>query len=79
MAALTTVVNQLSADFKRSQETAALKEELQLEKMKNSLNEMKNDLRNQFFTQIPRVGSGSEQVPVLKAAADGADNNKSAL
>ncbi len=78
MAALTAVVNELSADFKRSQETAALKEELQLEKMKNSLNEMKDELRNQFFTQIPRVGSGSEQMPVLKASDDGADNNKSA-
>ncbi len=78
VAALTAVVNELSADFKRSQETAALKEELQLEKMKNSLNEMKDELRNQFFTQIPRVGSGSEQMPALKAADDGADNNKSA-
>jgi uncharacterized protein YaaW (UPF0174 family) len=78
VAALTAVVNELSADFKRSQETAALKEELQLEKMKNSLNAMKDELRNQFFTQIPRVGSGSEQMPVLKAADDGADNNKSA-
>jgi flagellar motility protein MotE (MotC chaperone) len=78
VAALTAVVNELSADFKRSQETAALKEELQLERMKNSLNEMKDELRNQFFTQIPRVGSGGEQMPVLKAADDGADNNKSA-
>jgi flagellar motility protein MotE (MotC chaperone) len=76
VAALTAVVNELSADFKRSQETAALKEELQLEKMKNSLNEMKDELRNQFFTQIPRVGSGGEQMPVLKATDDSADNNK---